>query len=118
MGEEYIYVAITANKNYTRERVINNKMSTGDYLPFFQTLEDRCFLNDIVQSTFERGGKQGRLHYHAMLHVTKQDYLLLSSPNFLQTKGFCYKVVECYNKDGWIDYISKDKSFFSGNYTE
>jgi len=111
--EDYIYVALTFNKNYTRKQVTEGKMSKTDYMPVFTKLAELSCLNDVVETEYEYGTAQGRLHAHIMLHMKRIDYLYLAEPKRLSVKGYIYAICECTNRAGWQQYMIKEKSFFT-----
>lgn len=104
--EEKKYYALTYNKNYRK----NSTMKQGDYAEILLDLNEY-----IVAWSFEIGEIQKRLHLHLLLHMSDEDMMICQQADKFRYKSFCYCLVDCYNKDGWLEYMLKEKSFFSGN---
>jgi len=103
----YHKFAITYNKNYRK----NAKMQEGDYAEVIMTLNDHCKLEAY---SFERGDIQKRLHLHAFITMTQEQQMYVEQNNIFSHKGFCFKMIECYDHHGWLNYMAKEKSFFTG----
>jgi len=101
------FYAITYNKNYRK----NAKMKRGDYADVIMTLQDHC---ELVSYAFEYGDIQERLHLHALLLITDEELMIIQQYDKFKHKGFCFKMVECANHKGWLNYMAKEKSFFTG----
>lgn len=98
------YFAMTINKNYR----VNAKMENSDYSDILLDMYD-----SIRTYTFEKGNKQGRLHCHVLLKMSQDIYDRMVANNSFRYKGFYVYVTECENHEAWLQYINKEKSFFS-----
>lgn len=108
MGEnKKTFYAITYNKNYRK----NAKMSQSDYCDIIMILRNNCELHAY---TFEIGSVQNRLHMHALISMDEEDLMIVQQGDLFARKGFCFKMIECYNREGWLQYMIKEKSFFTG----
>lgn len=102
--EEIKYYALTINKNYRK----NAKMQQGDYADILLD-----YNKYITHYTFEIGSIQKRLHLHMLIQMDSLEYTAFVAYK-LHRKGFNFKIVECTNMLGWLLYMQKDKSLFSG----
>lgn len=72
----------------------------ADYTPFF----DRLSKYDIkVEFKVKEFDKHGKSHFHGILYLPKGFWR-----KRIMVHGYHIKLVEVYNKEGWIKYIHKD----------
>lgn len=72
----------------------------ADYDPFFRKLD---YFRIKVEYKIKEMDSSGKSHYHGIIYLPKGFYR-----RRIMCKGFHLKLVELYNKAGWISYIHKD----------
>lgn len=90
---------------YTVKKLGTTEVASADYDPFFDKLNSYSIK---VEYKVPEADSKGKLHYHGIIYLKKGFFR-----KRIMVKGFHVKLVELYNRDGWIKYISKDLEFTS-----
>lgn len=90
----------SSHKAYAYTVRCNTGEKAASYAPFFNKLKR---MRIQVEYKVKEVGSCNVEHYHGVIYLLKGFYR-----KKLVTPGFHLKLVEIYNKDGWIKYIHKE----------
>lgn len=85
---------------YTVKILQGNAATKQDYAPFFNKLDK---LKIPVEYKICEKDSKGKLHFHGILYLKKGFFR-----KRICVKGIHVKLVELYDRKGWIKYIHKD----------
>lgn len=88
---------------YTVKTLGTTDVTEADYAPFFEKLS-----HFKIQVEYKVGEKDkcGKLHYHGILYLPKGFFR-----KRIMCQKFHIKLVELYDKKGWMKYIHKDCAY-------